>query len=204
MSWTTPFLIPLRPGQPRHRQRVVERIGGGLFAIDRLAGLDGAGQQARRASAWCRRRRTACPRDRRGRRRDRRTSGRCHVRGPAPPTLSGLRPTRIGSGISRSPFASAHAAIVDDRLDRADQVLVQPHPPGDAMHDDADAPLRHAGLPAVAAAAGSAVPDHRFVGAEDVELAVGDGQSRMRVAGLHLRLTLDLDRHRAAVRASVT
>ena len=36
-----------------------------------------------------------------------------------------------------------HAALVADRADRADQVLVHAHAPGDAVHDDAEPLLRH-------------------------------------------------------------
>src|SRR5439155_24815666 len=36
-----------------------------------------------------------------------------------------------------------HAALLADLEDRADEVLVHPHPSGDAVHDDADALLAH-------------------------------------------------------------
>ena len=58
-------------------------------------------------------------------------------------TFSALRPTRIGSGITRSPFGNATPPCVADGEDRADQMLVQPHAPGDAVHDDAEPMRRH-------------------------------------------------------------
>ena len=36
-----------------------------------------------------------------------------------------------------------HTALVADGADRADQVLVHAHAPGDAVHDDAEPLLRH-------------------------------------------------------------
>src|SRR6185503_16748085 len=36
-----------------------------------------------------------------------------------------------------------HAALLADLEDRADQVLVHAHAPGDAVHDDADSSLAH-------------------------------------------------------------
>ena len=53
-------------------------------------------------------------------------------------SLSALRPTRIGSGITRSPFFSATPPWSRIAHDRADQVLVHPHAAGDAVHDDAE------------------------------------------------------------------
>jgi hypothetical protein len=35
------------------------------------------------------------------------------------------------------------AALRADRGDRPDQMLVRSHPAGDAVHDDAESPLRH-------------------------------------------------------------
>ena len=39
------------------------------------------------------------------------------------------------------------AALLANGDDRTDQVLVEPHAPGDTVHDDADALLRHAARP---------------------------------------------------------
>jgi hypothetical protein len=36
-----------------------------------------------------------------------------------------------------------HAALGTDRKDRSDQVLVQAHAPGHAVHDEAEGPGRH-------------------------------------------------------------
>ena len=51
--------------------------------------------------------------------------------------MAWLRPTRTGSGmITSSPIFDA--ALVDDGLERADQVLVGAHASGDAVHDNTD------------------------------------------------------------------
>jgi hypothetical protein len=45
---------------------------------------------------------------------------------------------RIGSGMTLSPLEQRHAALVADRDDGADQVLVHAHASGDAVHDDSE------------------------------------------------------------------
>ena len=54
-------------------------------------------------------------------------------------SLSALRPTRIGSGMHAPAVGERDAALGADRADRADEVLVGAHAPGDAVHDDAEA-----------------------------------------------------------------
>ena len=39
-----------------------------------------------------------------------------------------------------------HASLLADLQDRADEVLVHAHAPGDAVHDDADSFFRHGAL----------------------------------------------------------
>ena len=92
----------------------------------------------RGASASCRRRRRSRRRGRQRRAKVGRPALDAVSPRPAPRTFSALRPTRIGSGMTRSPFGSAHAAVRADRQDRADQVLVGAHAAGDAVHDDAE------------------------------------------------------------------
>jgi len=48
-------------------------------------------------------------------------------------------------GIGHHPVATGeeHAALVADRTDRPDEVLVVTHPPGDAVHDQAETPYCH-------------------------------------------------------------
>ena len=58
-------------------------------------------------------------------------------------SLSALRPTRIGSGISRSPFGERDAALGADGDDRAHEVLVVAHAAGDAVHDEPEPARRH-------------------------------------------------------------
>ena len=51
-----------------------------------------------------------------------------------------------------SPFGKPHAAIRADRQDGADEMLVRPHPPGDAVHDDSETARGHCeSLPRVGA-----------------------------------------------------
>ena len=63
--------------------------------------------------------------------------------GTAARSLSALRPTRMGSGMMVSLGAQRHPALLDDGHDRAHEVLVGPHAPGDPVHDDADLVCLH-------------------------------------------------------------
>ena len=107
LSCTTPFLTFFCFGELRDRDRLVERVGDRLLAIDVLAGLDRLASAGRRASAWSRRRRTPSSFgffSAASRSVVERSMPYCRA---SAATFSALRPTRIGSGITRSPFGSA-------------------------------------------------------------------------------------------------
>ena len=53
-------------------------------------------------------------------------------------SLAALRPTSSGRGMIASLSLSVTPALLHDGVERPPQVLVQPHAPGDAVHDDAD------------------------------------------------------------------
>ncbi len=55
----------------------------------------------------------------------------------------GVAPDQDRIGHHPVAILQRHAALVADRADRADQVLVHAHAPGDAVHDDAEPLLRH-------------------------------------------------------------
>ena len=133
----------------RHLESVREARGHRLLAVDVLAGLDRTCEQRRPAV--------------RRRRIEKKTVGgarqrRVEVGGPA------LDPMRLGQRLELLSVApdqqrighhalaigEPHPALLADRLDRADEMLVRPHPPGDAVHDDTQAPLAHPYLPAPA------------------------------------------------------
>jgi len=55
--------------------------------------------------------------------------------------LGGAAPDQQRIGHEARAVLQQHAALLADLEDRADQVLVHPHPPGHAVHDDADSPV---------------------------------------------------------------
>src|SRR5687768_16696060 len=147
-----------QPGQPqlvlhhavldaRLLRRGMERLGLGergryrLLAVDMLARGDGALEQ-RRAQL-------------RGRRIEEdfvlRIESFLEVGGPALHAmlsrqlleLRGVATHQDGIGHDARAVLQRHAALPADLEDRADEVLVHAHAPGDAVHDDADALLLH-------------------------------------------------------------
>src|SRR5262249_49779927 len=54
-----------------------------------------------------------------------------------------VAPDQDGVGHDSRPVLESKAAGGSDRQDRADEMLVRPHPPGDAVHDDAETPFAH-------------------------------------------------------------
>ena len=144
----------------------------------------------------CRRRSPGAPRPRAGRwsaRRNRSSRpdrpsalSRSVVQGRPPhsremaSSLAALRPTSSGRGMMVSPSLRQHAALLHDGVDGAEQVLVRPHAPGDAVHDDADGVLRAArsrvwpfgrGLRATRRPAAAARPRRRAAGCHPVPAA---------------------------------
>ena len=137
LSCTTPFLRPLALAS--FTPRPLRQIGRDrLLAIDMLAGLDRLRQQRRPHLRGARHRRRSCRPCWRAPCRDRWPKRATPMRLASASIFSALRPIRIGSGITRSPFGEQHAALLADRQDRADQMLVHPHAAGDAVHDDAE------------------------------------------------------------------
>ena len=143
LSCTTPCLMPAFLAARATSTRVLEGLGGRLLAIDVLAGRDRLVQQLGAQLG-------------RGGIEEQSVLGvlergievggparRCRAPWPACASFASLRPTRIGSGMTRSPLLQRHAALGADRHDRADQVLVHAHAAGDAVHDDAETLLRH-------------------------------------------------------------
>jgi hypothetical protein len=124
------------------RERVLERLGGRLFAVDVLAGVDRALDMA---SAEVRRggveiELVALVGER-----------RVEVGRPArDPVRAGERLDllRIAADEDRvrhhaRAVLQPDAAFGADRQHGADEMLVRPHASGDAVHDDAEPPLRH-------------------------------------------------------------
>src|SRR5262249_47050486 len=130
----------------RDVERVRERLGHRLLAIDVLAGGDRAAQELRAqlgGGGVEKERVLAAP------------EGGIEVSGPARDAvrLGELRELglvaadqdRIGHhGVA---VLQRDAALRADGENRADQVLVRPHAPADAVHDDAEPLLRHFKLP---------------------------------------------------------
>ena len=136
----------LHPGIARRAievERLGRRLGHGLLAIDMLAGVDRPSQQGR---PKLRARRVEEDRRRIGQR-------GVEVRGPSGdamgfgkgPDLVGVTPDQDRLGHQPVAIGQFDAALLADRQDRPDQVLVHPHPAGHAMHDHADAAIRHRG-----------------------------------------------------------
>jgi len=109
-----------------------------LLAIDVLAGIDGLGQQAR-------------PRLR-GRGIEEHgvvliSERRVEIGGPARDVVApGERLDLLGAATDQDRIGhdavaifQANTALLADRDDRADQMLVEPHAAGDAVHDEAEA-----------------------------------------------------------------
>ena len=142
-------VLARRPSSPRaaSRERVAEVLRDRLLAIDVLAGGDRLVQQlgAQLGRGGIEEQRVVGVR--RAPRRDRWSSARC--RAPWPVARACLRCGRPGSGRA-SPCRRSRSAtppLRADRQNRADEVLVHPHAPGDAVHDDAETLLRHAQIP---------------------------------------------------------
>ena len=57
--------------------------------------------------------------------------------------LGGIASDEDRVGHEAHAILQRHASLLADLQDRADEVLVHAHAPGDAVHDDADSPLRH-------------------------------------------------------------
>ena len=57
--------------------------------------------------------------------------------------LGRVAPDKNRIGHQAVAILERHAALLADLEDRAHEVLVHAHAPGDAVHDDADALLRH-------------------------------------------------------------
>ena len=147
MSCTTPFLTFFCLGELGDRDRLVERVGDRLFAIDVLAGLDRLREQV---GAHLRGRGVE----------EHRVVGvlqrGVEIGGRALDAVL-LRERRDLLGIAADQDRVGHhavairqrdAALLADRHDRAHQMLVEPHASGDAIHDDAELANRHVLPPA--------------------------------------------------------
>jgi hypothetical protein len=134
---------PLR--QPRDLHRILEVVGRRLLAIDVLAGVDRFGQQP---GAQLRRRRVEEELVLRVGQAGVEVGGNAADAMRLGQRLQLLAVAADQHGVGHDPVAIGqhHAAILADRGDGADQVLVHPHPAGDAVHDEADAAFRHGGF----------------------------------------------------------
>ena len=124
-----------RLGQSHYGHGVVDRLGDRLFAIDVLAGLDRHGEKAG-------------PHLGRAGVEEQRVVGICErrsevARGPGKPVARGdlgefFSVASDQDRIGHHPVAvgQGDAALLADRQDRADQMLVVAHPSGDAVHDE--------------------------------------------------------------------
>ena len=138
LSCTTPCFSPAALASAGDLDRLVEVGGDRLLAVDVLAGADRLRQQLRPHL-----RRAGVEEDgvvlvRPAPRRGRCPSARCRAPWRAP--RSSRRCGRSGSGRA-SPGRRWRASTPPcgaDRADRADQVLVHAHAPGDAVHDDSE------------------------------------------------------------------
>ena len=142
LSWTAPCLSPDACAMLRDLDRLVEVGRDRLLAVDVLAGAQRLGEQHRPHL-----RRAGVEEDRvvlvgeRG----------VEVGAPARDAVR-LRERLDLVGVAADQDRVRHrlvavrqrdAALGADRADRADQVLVHPHPAGDAVHDESESSCRH-------------------------------------------------------------
>ena len=146
LSCTTPCLTAGLARAWRDCERLVEVVGDRLLAVDVLAGRDRLGRADRRAAASSPRRRRPCRRVGRAPRRGRWSSARC--RDCCASACELVRVAADQDRVGHDPVAvrQRDAALLADRQDRADQMLVDAHAPGDAVHDDAKIAGGHAVL----------------------------------------------------------
>src|SRR5262249_2749887 len=131
-----------RFGRARHVERIFERLGDRLLAIDVLAGGDRLAQElgAQLGGGGVEEQRVLAILER-----------GVEVAGPArePVRLRQLRKLGLIAAdqdrVGHHPVAvlERDAALRADGENRADQMLVHAHAPGDAVHDDAETVLRH-------------------------------------------------------------
>ena len=67
-------------------------------------------------------------------------------------SFPGVAADQDGIGHHSVAAGEENTALVTDGANRADEVLVVAHPPGDAVHDQAETPYRHAPLLSVGSA----------------------------------------------------
>src|SRR5262249_44096115 len=134
-------------GEFHHTERLLQRGGDRLFTIDVLAGVDGPGQQggARLRGRGIEEDGVVLVRERLveigAPARDGKLFGETRELAGVAAEQDRIRHDAVAAG-------EQHPALVADRDNRADQVLVQPHPAGDPIHDQAEALDGHAFLPA--------------------------------------------------------
>ncbi len=107
LSCTTPCLMPAALALRASARATSRSVGDRLLAVDVLAGVDGAGQEAGAHLGGAGVEEQGVVAVGEGGVEVGRSSGRCRGRRASASILSASRPTRIGSGIRRSPFASA-------------------------------------------------------------------------------------------------
>ena len=142
LSCTTPCLILAFFADANQIERVLQRVRHRLLAIDVLAGLHRLLQQlgAKLRGRGVEEQRVLLVLER-----------LVEVGGPARDAVRlgelrhpvGVAPDQDRVGHHPVAVLQRHAALVADRADRADQVLVHAHASGDAVHDDAEPLLRH-------------------------------------------------------------
>ena len=129
-------------GAARDRHGVGQRGGDRLLAIDVLAGVDRSGEQRGAQIGGCGVEEQRVLRvGERG----------VEVGGPAlhlvPPRqgfkFSGITADQDRIGHQHAAVTQFHPAVVADRQDAENEMLVLPHAPGDAVHDDADPSFAH-------------------------------------------------------------
>ena len=142
MSCTTPCLIPACFASADQVECVVEIIGDRLLAIDVLAGAIALRNSSARICVVAASKNSV-------------SSGffsaasrsvveaRDAVRLGERRELFGVAPDQDRIGHDPVAILQSDAALVADRDDRPDQVLVHAHAAGDAVHDDAETMLRH-------------------------------------------------------------
>ena len=139
-----------RLGEPGDAERLVERVGDRLLAIDVLAGRRSpASSRSARICVEPASKNTVSSRVLRARRRGRSSSARCRAALGELRDLLGVAADQDRVGHHAVAVRQRDAALLADRQDRAHEVLVVAHAPGDAVHDDAEPCVAMASLPVV-------------------------------------------------------
>ncbi|MFB9971593.1 hypothetical protein ACFFMP_16990 [Pseudoroseomonas cervicalis] len=137
-----PFFTPACSARRARVERVLQVLGRGLLAVDVLAGGDGLADQpgAHRGGGGVEEDLVLG-----GGERGLQVGGHAGDVVGAGQRLQLLTVAADQDGVGHQPVAigQAHPAILPDRGDGADQVLVHAHAAGDTVHDDADAAVCH-------------------------------------------------------------